>query len=337
MKKRNRSDESLGAGQDSFLDVVANIVGILIILTAIVGARVQHAVAHPEETLQEPKIENSVDENLARQFTQSVEEAQALEQQALETRNTLLLLEAQNEALNKTRQEYTLGAATVKKEIEAKREKLSAEEKEKFDLQQKISLNHNRIQELEKSIGYEKAQKKPDVKKLECYPTAISKPVDKSEVWIQVKNGRIAFIPSERLLDGFRKVVNTTGNGKTMFSGGRVTATIGPFDGFLLEGTAWMDHPPNVSVDVKFVPLSAEVGETVDDALKSPDSIFLAELKKNNPRLTVITVWVYEDSFMQFQDVEKYLYESGYRVASRPLPNGVPIGAGPNGSRSAAQ
>ena len=41
---RYRSPEAESAGQDSFLDVVTNIVGILIILVMVIGGRVQQLV-----------------------------------------------------------------------------------------------------------------------------------------------------------------------------------------------------------------------------------------------------------------------------------------------------
>ena len=44
---RPRPEDISSAGQDSFLDVVTNIVGILIILVMVVGARVQHIVLTP--------------------------------------------------------------------------------------------------------------------------------------------------------------------------------------------------------------------------------------------------------------------------------------------------
>lgn len=344
--KPNSNDESLGAGQDSFLDVVANIVGILIILTALVGARVQHVIAHPvaveEQSVTEDKPAE-VDPQLAarnselmRQVEQAASEAASMESHALETQKTIALVDAQAQALNQTRAEIAQATEEAKKEIESKREKLSEAEKEKFDLQQKIAEKSAAIEELEKSIGYEMSQKKPDVKKLECYPTAISKQVDRSEVWIQVKKGRVACIPSEKLIDAFKQVVMSPGNSKKMWEGGKVTGTVGPFDDFFLEGSAWKENN-NAAVDVRFVPISEDVGETVDEAMESMESSFQKLLRKNNPATTVITVWVYEDSFVQFQEIEKYLYDSGYRVAARPLPNGVPIGAGPNGSRSAAQ
>ena len=42
--RRSRVEEDRSAGQDSFLDVVTNIVGILIILVMVIGARVRQII-----------------------------------------------------------------------------------------------------------------------------------------------------------------------------------------------------------------------------------------------------------------------------------------------------
>ncbi|MEK6235384.1 MAG: hypothetical protein N2C14_11815, partial [Planctomycetales bacterium] len=58
MTKR-RKQNSLGFGSDSFLDIVANMVGILIILVVVVGARIQDAppaVAHETKPASPPKV-----------------------------------------------------------------------------------------------------------------------------------------------------------------------------------------------------------------------------------------------------------------------------------------
>ena len=44
---RPKHEEDLTAGQDSFLDVITNIVGILIILVMVVGGRVKQVVLGP--------------------------------------------------------------------------------------------------------------------------------------------------------------------------------------------------------------------------------------------------------------------------------------------------
>ena len=61
---RRRTEEISTAGQDSFLDVVTNIVGILIILVMVVGGRVQHIVlsAKPSVTANQDAIRREVDE-----------------------------------------------------------------------------------------------------------------------------------------------------------------------------------------------------------------------------------------------------------------------------------
>lgn len=362
--KKIQSTEVQAEGQDSFLDVVANIVGILIILTAIVGGKIQHnIISQPVKTasLTEEKDEqisavelSAANETepipaapseaqklqaaqLNQEIGMAVSELQSIESEISDLNSTLVQVESQNQMLAKEKDAAARATEEAKKELERKRALLSDKEKEKFDLQNKAAEKAREIEQTENNIGYEISQKKPNVKKLECYPTAISRPVDKSEVWLQIKGGRIANIPSERLVEAFRQKVTSPGNSKSIYDGGRVNVTVGPFDGFFLEGEAWTEDRRKLSVDLRFIPLSEQVGETVDEAMERMDSAFLSQVRKYDPRTTVITIWVYEDSFLEFQEIEKYLYDSGFRVASRPLPNGAPIGAGPNGSRSAAQ
>ena len=79
-----------------------------------------------------------------------------------------------------------------------------------------------------------------------------------------------------------------------------------------------------------------QIGETIEDAL-SPGSRLRVELAGRQPRETVITVWVYPDSFEAFRQLKEALFEDGFLTAARPLPDGVLIGASPRGSRSTAQ
>ncbi len=359
--KKNVSTEVQAAGQDSFLDVVANIVGILIIMTAIVGARVQQAISNPDpiKTVAQseepqPSVKSEIEDEttlpelpseaqklqaaeLNQLIGKSIQQAESLGSQAVQLKLTIDEVQAQTALLNQSREQIAMAVELGKREIKDKRDKLSENEKEKFDLQQKIAQKKSEMDEMEKSIGYQLSKTKPSVKKLECYPTAISRPVDKSEVWLQLKGGRVANIPSERLIEAYRNNVTSIRNSNILYAGGKVNATVGPFDGFVLEGVAWTEDKKRLSNSVRFIPISDTVGETIDEAMESMNSQFLKTLKQFDPRTTVITVWVYEDSFAEFQEIEKYLYDSGYRVASRPLPKGEYIGAGPNGSRSAAQ
>ena len=76
-------------------------------------------------------------------------------------------------------------------------------------------------------------------------------------------------------------------------------------------------------------------------------SFFLEQLDNQNiQRLTIYDSYI-QGSFVfppptpatydYYGKLKKLLYESGYTVAARPLPEGAPIGASPQGTKSSAQ
>jgi hypothetical protein len=77
------------------------------------------------------------------------------------------------------------------------------------------------------------------------------------------------------------------------------------------------------------------VTENADQALQ-PGSAFQQALAQEGPSATV-TFWVYPDSFEIHRQLKAFAHDAGYWVASRPLPDGVPIAGSPQGSKSHAQ
>ena len=69
----------------------------------------------------------------------------------------------------------------------------------------------------------------------------------------------------------------------------------------------------------------------------SPGSQFRQLVETMRPGATVITVWTYPDSFGDFRELKKWLFDRGFATAARPLPEDQPISGSPTGSRSAAQ
>jgi hypothetical protein len=76
-------------------------------------------------------------------------------------------------------------------------------------------------------------------------------------------------------------------------------------------------------------------GETLEAAL-APSSDF-RRLVDGLDASTVITFWVYPDSFELFRRLRDHLYERGLEVAGRPLPEGAPIAASRHGTASRGQ
>src|SRR5262249_22916712 len=83
-------------------------------------------------------------------------------------------------------------------------------------------------------------------------------------------------------------------------------------------------------------PVSAVRGETLEQAL-STASAFRKLTDNLDPQQTVITLWVYPDSFDLYRHLRDYLYGKDFVVAGRPLPDGVPIASSRRGTMSRGQ
>jgi hypothetical protein len=128
----------------------------------------------------------------------------------------------------------------------------------------------------------------------------------------------------------------------------RYQGTVGPVDGYRMEylverqALGLIDELKNGPGTVRFgvsrwalQPDKDLLEETETQALR-PESRFVKALKKAGPR-TTLTFWVYPDSFELHRALQEAAHESGFDVAARPLPAGVPITGSPSGARSFAQ
>jgi hypothetical protein len=119
-----------------------------------------------------------------------------------------------------------------------------------------------------------------------------------------------------------------------------IVDTLGPIGGFRMRYAVQRRHTARgTSLQLAYLELQPEsrgLGEPLEAAL-APDSRFREKLAMVSPRQYTITVWTYPDSFAEFRKLKKELYEMGYPVAGRPLPEGMLISASPHGSRSSAQ
>ena len=77
-------------------------------------------------------------------------------------------------------------------------------------------------------------------------------------------------------------------------------------------------------------------GETAERALVQ-GSDFRQLVDGIDPQQTVVTFWVYPDSFALFRRLRDFLYTRDVVVAGRPLPEGVPIASSRRGSVSRGQ
>ncbi|GIW95218.1 MAG: hypothetical protein KatS3mg110_3259 [Pirellulaceae bacterium] len=337
---KNRSEDNLTPGQDSFLDVVANLVGILIILVMIVGVQARAAyVKHGEP-------------QASQQLVRQRETAAALQAAGDQ-------MEQEINALAARLQRYQLEMAYREKErdkflllLTAARQQLDSA-KQQLDQSQRRQLEQaTRVAELEKELlslqqardALANTETKPSI--IEHLPTPMAKTVFGKELHVRLLKGYVTVLPWDEIIARLKEAAEQ--QVWKLREVPSLTDETGPVGGFRIRYTlvvvedaietkvgpvvqrrAQLDH-------FELVPTSEQLGEPLEKALQ-PDSQFSAHLALADPRLTTVTVWVYPDSFDEFRRLRHHVYQKGYLTAARPLPFDVLIGGSPYGSRSAAQ
>jgi hypothetical protein len=328
-------DEAFGS--DSFLDIVANMVGILIILVIIAGLR---AKGVPQQLIDAAvEVANEV-RMLAAQRSSIEHETKRL------NRETDAVQQAQSE---REAEQAQLAAARdqLKEEVERRRRELSGHAQGDFDLRRKLKAAETKLARVNSELA-EGAKVQPRVAtKIENYPTPLSQTVSGKELHFQLRGDRILYVPLEELVELFKSEVRS--RAYQLRDNNEAVDTIGPIAGFRMRFVLErIDVPVAVSSggvmhssfarldEFMLLPVGDTIGETVDEAMQQ-GSQFRKRLADLTPQRTTVTLWTYPDSFTSYRAVRKALYLQGFTVAGRPLPEGQPIGGSPQGTKSAAQ
>lgn len=325
MARANRQ-EAEAVGSDSFLDVVTNIVGILIILVMVVGIRIKHGPADSQPEW---------DEAQARAELASLEaEAVGLEGDIHKTEDQIQVIAAATQGQFAQRGTLAYLIADHERELNEARKALDGKTRQAFDLRRaraKADLDLSRA-ELAASEAIALAEKHKKPIKIQSRPTPISHTVYTDEVHFRLMGGRITWAPIDELgkLCAEQAAERLRYNGEASGEAGMIGGFTGSYEARKLE------YPPVVTFKVELVPIADNLGEPIDTAL-APSSQFREKLAEFNPRRATITLWTYADSFTDYSRVKEELYRLGFAVAARPLSPGWPIGGSTDGSRSAAQ
>ncbi len=330
---RPRPDDDRSAGQDSFLDVVTNIVGILIILVMVIGARVrQITLEAPAPVAVEPPaaLQAEVAE-LAKTLASSEQEIEELQDQ-------LRLVGAAIEGASQARLDLATAVAAAKRGVEVRKQAADAS---RVAAAERAARRHALEEQIRTcTLETESLAHTPaSTKEVLAYPTPIGRTVNGDEIHFRLAGGRIAYIPLEELFELAK--AHTRRNSNSLSDLATKIVTVGPSQGFsldyvieakvdqargqvLIRSREWVVRPAELSV-----------GEPVAEALAS-SSQFRRKLAGVKPDTTV-TLWCYPDSFEGYRAVRAELYRLGIATAGRPLPEGAPIGGSTEGSKSVAQ
>ena len=331
-------EDTATAGHDSFLDIVANIVGILIILVMVAGVRVKNFsldTAEPNELIEQAEKALHDDRVLVDSVRDDV----------FKISDQLEDVEREASLRQIERDRLAVMVEAGRHNLKTRRDQLDEASQVGFDLSRRIAEANFELDRIERRQSQlEIAPARPTLVK--SYPTPLSKTVDEDEAHFQLRGERVVYIPLDRLVDEFkadarRKIYKLKDLPE-------FAETVGPEGGFRLRYT--MERKmvtPELAAATglagqyaqlkrwTLIPVSNDLGETVEDAL-AEGSRLQTELARLSPK-TTITVWTSPDSFAGFRRLKEGLYGRGFRVAARPLPHGAPIAGSPEGTKSAAQ
>ncbi len=342
---RRITQQAEAPGQDSFLDVVANLVGIMIILIIVVGAATKKAMVAAGSAAAIPAaIEGAPDEPV------EVEELRAMARglaQDVEQTETRLMRDLFEIRYRQTEREKLLTRVSVaEKVIAQKREQLDLEQQAQFDASSQLNAAQAELSSLRREKEATK-QARPTPGIIEHLPTPMAKTVFGKEYHFRLNAGRIVQVPWDQLVEKLK--ADAPIKAPRLKDSPTITETIGPLQGFWMKYTLRLTTTNTVSVrggagresrvqldQFVMLPVSEEIGEPMAEALR-PNSDFMAAVKGLNPERTTITVWVYPDSFNEYRELKQALFVKGFLTAARPLPPGQPLGGAPDGSRSSAQ
>ncbi|GAA4426503.1 hypothetical protein [Bremerella cremea] len=356
--KKSSGDQN-APSLDSFLDVVTNLVGILIILIMVVGITARDAIvdaaAGKTESVEPPTL--SIPARSATAPVElapptppepqgpSLEELKGVAQDIASIQNQIMQAQEQAKLAFEERNQLQLFLTSAESTLDQKQSELSdskqrevMQQRELLQITQQLEQMYDQIESIH--------QYQPEVKELAHYPTPLAKTVFGQEEHFRLKNGRISYVPMERLVEAMKN--DARNHLDRARRDGKAVSRVGPMNGFIMEYTLVnrsyeMDTALGTAtrggvelLNFTLEPESEDVGFPVEEALR-PGSRFRDIIASLDPGRTTITVWTYPDSYASFRSVRDDLYEIGFTTAARPLPKDYPIGGSPSGSRSSAQ
>lgn len=316
-------------GSESFVDVIANLIGVLVVLVAIVGIHVRTQATLENEP---ERLEKTLGELIAR-LTALEQELDSLRADRIRLRNDLDKQKAEAKALE---QELTT-LLQAQHEVASQSAKL---EEEVRDLRIGVARHRERDARGVASV--------PEERRL-VLKAPVSRPVGpgEAELHFELQQARVTYLPIQSLLAAAR--VKRQDLQPVLERTGQAEGVVGPIGDFVLRFKVALDEQALARrvlvgagpyqarlVEWTLVPVKDQRGEPVDVAIGNGGSLRRL-LAGRNPKTTFITVWVYPDSFAEFRRLRDALYELGYFVAARPLPDGIPIAGSIDGTRSYAQ
>lgn len=335
--RKSKNTEIELSGQDSFLDLVSNIVGILIILVMVAGIRAQYSSTNAGGVSDAQTLADLEEEYCCMQ-----EKEEAATQLRMDVEDLQLQSEVVVEQIFLQSREFdTLFniLTSMRAGIELAAEEKSQTLKEKIEYQRQVLETNAKLEQINKARTYYQ-QIRPKATVVENIPTPLSRTVETKEIHFRLLGGNIVYVPFDELLMQLRGHIIEDRNRYS--KQGVNIGKVGPVENFELEFLLTTDAPVPGSHGswlqyAEVIPTFEPLGQPLQQALASPQSEFRRKLLMFQKSMYTVTVWIYPDSFEVYQELKQFLQQQGYSVAARPMAMGHTIGMSPYGTKSSTQ
>lgn len=324
----------IDVGQDAFLDIVANLVGILIILVVIIGAQATTAWQKPtDQSEHHTKVEE-----LSTLASRKGDAFESIRQENHELKRKLAEEEAINQQLAAIRQEILVGLESRRSAIEQRKSKLSEVQQAGLIAAAQVQELSNKIRQVRYETAAVKQNLQPVIQTIQHYPTPIARTVFSDEIHFRLKGGRIAYVPLDELVSAMKQSWQENANHIRRVK--NTSEIVGPIDNFRMRyethairqaGTGQVSGVAMKQFELH--PLHDFIGEEIESAL-TQGSVFRSRMARLTPRKTTISLWVYPDGYADLERLQAWLRETGFQTACWPLKYDGLIRGGPQGFRT---
>jgi hypothetical protein len=365
MSRRRNSDE-IEFGSDSFLDIVANIVGILIILIVVAGIKAgsspisaervaDYLRTHVKPAATPAKVEQVAAPQPVKKPVRParlvippdpalIRKSEALKAQIAAFQSDMQKATAEIEKIGQAEQADAKTSDQLRQALKAESAEVGRDQAQLSDAQSRLAARKTGLLQME--VDVQKAEAiKPPVATLQHKLTPLGREINGKELHFRLLNNRVSFLPIEELIQRLRPQILR--DRERLIRNGIQRGEIGPVAGYRmnyvlearrLSAMEELRAGMAVSITLSSWELSAEADletENAEEAIKDRGD-FLRRLRDADAD-TTITFWVYPDSYGIYRKLQEFAHHENFTVAARPMPFGIPITGAPNGSRSSGQ
>src|SRR5687768_17467820 len=190
--RRTSANQIEAPGQDSFLDVICNLVGIMIVLVMVVAAHAKSVLVLGEAKKQAAVTGPDIDVEGAQRAAGNVEAGIGELQGKIQTQVMEIAYR------NLERDQLQKLVLLAEEDLDKRRSQMSDDQKSRLDLEQRLRGAQAELARMNLAL---QANVKPPPTAIPHLPTPMAKTVFASEVHFRLWGGRLAYVPYNEMVE----------------------------------------------------------------------------------------------------------------------------------------